>query len=137
MYIVFGNRIVDSKEIKQIIEDNTDFKVLKDMSKGSKREDIVAFNMSLNINIINEELSESCNLSELSENELFDEYLTFAEELAVEVEEVLPDDAIVQFASYKWDKSENDVKVVVVIANYEVGEAKLRDIMRRLLTQVE
>ncbi|SHF06442.1 hypothetical protein [Clostridium fallax] len=137
MYIAFGNRVVDSKEIKELIENNSDFKILKDMSKGSKREDIVAFNMSLDVSIINEEIMESCDLKDLNDDELFDEYLSFTDELAVDIEEILPSDAIVQFASYKWDKSENNVKAVVAIANYELGEGKLKDVMRRLLTQVE
>ena len=56
MYIAFGNRVVDSMDMKKLIEDNTEFKVIKDMSKGSKREDIVAFNLSMNIDLLNEEL---------------------------------------------------------------------------------
>ena len=58
MYIAFGNRVVDSMDMKKLIEDNTEFKVIKDMSKGSKREDIVAFNLSMSIDLLNEELSE-------------------------------------------------------------------------------
>ena len=64
MYIAFGNRVVDSMDMKKLIEDNTEFKVIKDMSKGSKREDIVAFNLSMNIDLLNEELSEEFNTLE-------------------------------------------------------------------------
>ena len=38
MYVAFGNRVVDSLDFKKLIEENSNFKVLKDMSKGSKRE---------------------------------------------------------------------------------------------------
>ena len=65
MYIAFGNRVLDSKDIKNIIEENTEFKVIKDMSKGSKREDIVAFNLSVSIDILNEEMSEEEKISVL------------------------------------------------------------------------
>ena len=34
MYIAFGNRVLDSKDFKEIIEMNSQFKVIKDMSKG-------------------------------------------------------------------------------------------------------
>ena len=34
MYIAFGNRVVDSMDMKKLIEDNTEFKVIKDMSKA-------------------------------------------------------------------------------------------------------
>ena len=70
MYIAFGNRVLDSKDIKNIIEENTEFKVIKDMSKGSKREDIVAFNLSVSIDILNEEIEESININELDEDSL-------------------------------------------------------------------
>ena len=100
MYIAFGNRVVDRMDMKKLIEDNTEFKVIKDMSKGSKREDIVAFNLSMSIDLLNEELSEEFNLSEVDEDTLFEEYMALTEEIAVEIEEFLDDDAIMEFAAY-------------------------------------
>lgn len=141
MYIAFGNRVVDSMDMKKLIEDNTEFKVIKDMSKGSKREDIVAFNLSMSIDLLNEELneelSEEFNLSEVDEDTLFEEYMALTEEIAVEIEEFLDDDAIMEFAAYKMDPSDNDIKAVIVIAQEELGMPKVKDVMRRLLTQVE
>ena len=137
MYIAFGNRVLDSKDIKNIIEENTEFKVIKDMSKGSKREDIVAFNLSVSIDILNEEIEESININELDEDSLFDEYMASTEELGFELEEYLPEDAIIDFKAYKWEPSDNDIKAVLVMANEELGYNKLKDVMRRLLTQVE
>ena len=137
MYIAFGNRVVDSMDMKKLIEDNTEFKVIKDMSKGSKREDIVAFNLSMNIDLLNEELSEEFNLSELDEDILFEEYMATTEELGFELEEYLPEDSIMDFKAYKWEPSDNDIKAVFVMANEELGNNKLKDVMRRLLTQVE
>ena len=81
MYIAFGNRVLDSNDIKNIIEENTEFKVIKDMSKGSKREDIVAFNLSVSIDMLNEEISESININEEDEDALFEEYMATTEEL--------------------------------------------------------
>ena len=120
MYIAFGNRVVDSMDMKKLIEDNTEFKVIKDMSKGSKREDIVAF-----------------NLSKLDEDTLFEEYMALTEEIAIEIEEFLDDDVIMKFAAYKMDSSDNDIKAVIVIAQEELGMPKVKDVMKRLLTQVE
>ena len=137
MYIAFGNRVVDSMDMKKLIEDNTEFKVIKDMSKGSKREDIVAFNLSMNIDLLNEELSEEFNLSEVDEDILFEEYMALTEEIAVEIEEFLDDDVIMNFAAYKMDSSDNDIKAVIVIAQEELGMPKVKDVMKRLLTQVE
>lgn len=137
MYIVFGNNIVDSKEIKEVIEANTKFKVVKDMSKGSKREDILAFNLSVNINILNEIMKEEYNIAELTEEELFEEYLTIAEELAADIEEHIPEEAIFDIKAYKWDQSDNDIKLVMATAHEELGALKLRDVMKRLVKQVE
>lgn len=137
MYIAFGNRILDSNDIKNIIELNTEFKVIKDMSKGSKREDIIAFNLSLNIDILNEEINETIDISKENEDILFEEYMATTEELGFELEEYLPEDSIIDFKTYKWDSSDNDIKGVLVMANEELGSNKLKDVMRRLLTQVE
>ena len=137
MYIAFGNRVLDSNDIKNIIEENTEFKVIKDMSKGSKREDIVAFNLSVSIDMLNEDISESININEEDEDSLFEEYMALTEEIAVEIEEFLDDDAIMEFAAYKMDPSDNDIKAVIVIAQEELGMPKVKDVMRRLLTQVE
>ena len=115
MYIAFGNRVLDSNDIKNIIEENTEFKVIKDMSKGSKREDIVAFNLSLDIDTLNKEISETINISEEDEDTLFEEYMATTEELGFELEEYLPEDSIMDFKAYKWEPSDNDIKAVLKI----------------------
>lgn len=137
MYVEFNNKIVDSKDIKGIIEKNTEFKVVKDMSKGSKREDTLAFNLSVDINTLNDLMEEECNLNELTEDELFEEYLSLAEEIAMDIEEYVPEGAIMDIKAYKWDKSDNDIKLVIIIAPEDIVEVKLRDVMRKLITQVE
>lgn len=137
MYVVFSNQILDSKEMKETIEKNTEFKVVKDMSKGSKREDILAYNISITIDTLNEIMEEEININELSEDELFEEYLTLAEEVATDITDHLPTKALLDIKAYKWDPSDNDIKLVIVIAHEELGELKLMDVMKRLLTQVE
>lgn len=137
MYIAFGNRVVDSNDFKNIIEENTEFKVIKDMSKGSKREDIVAFNLSISIDDLNEEIKDSVNILEIDEDSLFEEYIASTEEIGFEIEEYIPEDSIMEFKAYKWDPSDNDVKSVITISNEDFGQRKLKDVMKRLLTQVE
>lgn len=137
MYIVFGNKVVDSTDFKNIIEDNTELVVIKDMSKGSKREDIIAFNLSISITELNEEISNSVNLGEIDEDSLFEEYLATTEEIGYEIEEYLPEGSIMEFKAYKWDPSDNDIKAIIVISNEELGNRKLSDVTKRLLSQVE
>ena len=135
MYIAFGNRVVDSIEFKNIIEENTEFTVLKDMSKGSKREDVVAFNLSVSIDQLNEEIGEEAHT--LDEDTLFEEYMALTEELGYELEEYFPEDAVINFKSYKWDVSDNDIKSVILISHESLSDGKNKDIVKRLLTQVE
>ena len=138
MYVEFNSEIVDSKDIKEVIEKNTEFKVLKDMSKGSKREDILAYNLSVDINTLKELLEEEeLSLTELTEDELFEEYLSLAEEIGMDIEEYVPQGAILDIKAYKWDQSDNAIKLVIIIAPDDIFEIKLRDIMKRLITQVE
>src|SRR5665647_1183846 len=136
MNVEFHNEIVDSNDIKDIIGKNTEFKVVKDMSKGSKREDTLAFNLSIEINTLNDLMEDECDLSELPEDELFDEYLSLAEEIAMDIEEYVPEGAIMDIKAYKWDKSDNGIKLIIIIATEDTTDLKLRDIMRKLITQV-
>jgi hypothetical protein len=137
MYIAFGRRVVDTEEIKAKIEKNTEFKVLKDMSKGTKREDTFAYNLSISIDILNEIIRDDYNIDDLSEDDLFDEYMSLSEELATDMEDLLPEESIIDVKAYKWDLSDNDIRVVIAGVNEDVGEGKLKDVMRRLITQLE
>lgn len=137
MNVEFNNEIVDSKDIINIIDENTEFKVVKDMSKGSKRDDILAFNLSVKINILIDLMEDEFDLSELTEDELFDEYLSLAEEIAMDIEQHVPEGAIMDIKAYKWDKSDNAIKLIIIIATEDTTDLKLMDIMRKLITQVE
>lgn len=137
MYVAFGNRVVDSSEYKSIIEENSNFKVLKDMSKGSKREDVVALNISISADILKEILSDDFSVEELSSDELFTEYLSLAEELGTDLEEFMPEGSMINIESYKWDESDNDIRCILILVHEDFSQGKLKDISKRLLTQAE
>lgn len=137
MYIVFGNEIIDSSEIKVAIEENSEFIVEKDMTKGSKREDTLAYQISISIDELNEIIKENYELDDIEQEDLFDEYMTLADELAMELEELMPEDVIMNARAYKWDNSDDTIKVVIAMAHEELGELKLSDITKRLLSQVD
>lgn len=137
MYIAFGRKVVDTEEVKNEIEKNSEFKVVKDMSKGTKREDTLAFNLSIDISTLNGIIEDDYNIDELNEDELFDEYMSLSEELATDMEDILPDEAIIDIKAYKWDPSDNDIKLIIAATHEETGEGKLKDVMRRLMTQLE
>lgn len=137
MYIVFGNEIIDSSEIKVAIEENSEFIVEKDMTKGSKREDTLSYQISISIDELNEIIKENYELDDIDQEDLFDEYMTLADELAMELEELMPEDVIMNARAYKWDNSDDTIKVVIAMAHEELGELKLSDITKRLLSQVD
>ncbi|MDU5110056.1 MAG: hypothetical protein E6248_06385 [Clostridium sp.] len=137
MYIAFVNRVLDTEELKEKIEKNSEFKVLKDMSKGTKREDTFAYNLSIKIDVLNEIIKDDYDLDEINEDELFDEYISLAEELATDLEDLLPEDAVIDMKAYKWDLSDNDIRLVLAGIHKDMNEGKLKDVMKRLLTQLE
>lgn len=137
MYIAFVNRVLDTEELKEKIEKNSEFKVLKDMSKGTKREDTFAYNLSIKIDVLNEIIKDDYDLNEINEDELFDEYISLAEELATDLEDILPEDSITDMKAYKWDLSDNDIRLVLAGIHEDMNEGKLKDVMKRLLTQLE
>lgn len=137
MYIIFDEQIIDSEEIKDLIEQKSDFKVEKDMCKATKREDVLAYLLTLDIDIANKEIEESYDLQDIDMDELFEEYMQIAEEKATELEEVMPMYSIMNVASYKLDMSENKIKTIIAIAHTDLGTLKLSDIMKRLLSETD
>ena len=137
MYVIFGTEIADSEEIKDIIRENSDFKVENDMSKATKREDIVAYKLSISIDILKKYIEEDFDLDKIEEEELFTELMTIADEKAIELEVFMPQSSIVNARSYKWDNSDETIKLIIAICNDEVGELKLSDVTKRLLSQID
>ncbi|WP_419725954.1 hypothetical protein [Terrisporobacter petrolearius] len=137
MYIIFGEEIVDSEEIKKIIEENSDFKVDRDMCKGTKREDVVAYQLSIPVKVLNEKLDKDYDLDELSEEDLFEEYISLSEEMSIELQDFMPKHSLVNSISYKWDNSSDVVKTVFTMAYIGLGQLKLNDVSRRLLNELD
>ena len=137
MYIIFGEEIVDSDEIREIIEKNSDFTVDRDMCKGTKREDIVAYQLSIPVDTLNKKLGQNYNLDEISEEDLFEEYINLSEEMALELQEFMPKYSLVNSISYKWDNSTDVIKLVFTMAYIGLGQLKLNDVSRRLLNELD
>lgn len=137
MYVAFGNRILDSEEIKREIEKNTDVKIVGDLCRSSKREDIVAYKLSIDMEILRGLVKEDIQLKELNDEELFEDYLNIAEDVAGMIYEYMPEDAVLDIRSYKWDMTDDDVKLIMVMAHEDLGIAKVNDVMKRLLRQVD
>ncbi|OPJ54640.1 hypothetical protein [Alkalithermobacter paradoxus] len=137
MYVVFGDRVIDSKEIVDIILKNSCFDNVEDISSRSKREDIVAINLSISAKTLNEILEEDGY--ELENEELEDilsEYMDIADTMAMELEEVMPQESICMAYSYRYDEVEESIKTIFVLSHEELGNRKLKDVLTRMLNLV-
>ncbi|MDY2734886.1 hypothetical protein [Intestinibacter sp.] len=137
MYIIFDEQIIDSDEIKDLIEKNSKFKVEKDMCKATKREDVLAYLLTLDVDLIKKEIEEEYDLQDMEMDDLFEEYMQIAEEKAIELEEIMPMYSIMNTISYKWDMSENKIKTIIAIAHTDLGVLKLSDVVKRLLSETD
>lgn len=136
MYVVYGDQILDSKEILDKINSNTNFVVEKDLSKATKREDVLAYKVSIKVNILNEMIGEDYDISSLDKDELFYEYMSLSDELSLDLCEIIEYSRFIS-RSYKWDRSDKTIKCIVAFSNRELSELKLNDVIKRLLTQVD
>lgn len=137
MYIIFDEQIIDSEEIKNLIEEKSNFKVEKDMCKATKREDVLAYLLTLDVDLIKKEIEEEYDLSGMEMDDLFEEYMQIAEEKAMELEDLMPMYSIMEARSYKWDMSENKIKTVMAVTNTDLGTLKLSDVVKRLLSETD
>ncbi|MBS5788629.1 MAG: hypothetical protein KIC98_12070 [Clostridioides difficile] len=142
MYTIIGMEVVDSEEIKSSINENSIFEVETDMTKATKREDVLAYKLKVNIEeldkILNKEENVENNVQKSkNEEELFEIYMNTTEKLALSLEKIMPKYTIMKCRSYKFDLSENCVKIVIAISHTDLGLIKLTDVLKRLLSQVD
>ncbi|WP_297438922.1 hypothetical protein [uncultured Clostridium sp.] len=137
MYVNFIREVIDTDELRGNIEKNTSFKVVTDLSNATKREDVVAFELEISLEVLKKALDDSnIDTSEMSEDDLFDTYLNAADELGEALADLMPDYAFMDVRAYTIYELEKVVKLVVASCPERIGELKLNDVMKRLLKQV-
>ncbi|KXG76474.1 hypothetical protein [Thermotalea metallivorans] len=126
------------EEIAKIIKENTEFDVVADISKRTKREDVLAFILQCDGENLKKDLQEEgFDLDiETDEEEFISELMNKADEYAVEIEENLPEDLIAYYYAYEYDEDEGVIKTILAVAFETLGERKLRDVGNRLITVV-
>ncbi|MDR0880459.1 MAG: hypothetical protein LBN09_07100 [Clostridioides sp.] len=140
MYIMYDDKAIDSNEIRGEIESNSEFKVELDLAKSSKREDILAYKLSIDISKLDkimEEHQDEFDIKNVDEDGMFVFYMDLAESMAIDLEKFMPKYSILQSRAYKLDMSENCVKLVIAITHANIGMAKLSDVIKRLVSQVD
>lgn len=133
MYVLFRDDMLDSQDIIEKIDNDTDFKVITDLTKATKREDVMSFKVSIKL----DKLSPGVNF-DWENDKLVDDLFSKAEELSKNLLEYFPKYTVEASSAYKWEELDNSIYLIVVIANIDIKLKKLKlDILPRMMKQVD
>ncbi|WP_432792300.1 hypothetical protein [Peptacetobacter hiranonis] len=131
MYVVFGDEVLDSNEVIDLFNNESDFFVETDLTKSTKREDIIALKLKINI----EDIYSDSKFDQYNE-EIFEEYLDNAEEIITDFVE-MNFDYKKRFvtSAYKWEELDNSIYLIAAFSDISLPLLKLNDVLNRLLKQ--
>lgn len=133
MYVLFREDLISSDDIKNEIQEKTPFKVETDLTKATKREDVMAFKLS----IPTQDLVPGVKF-DWDNNQLVEDLFSKAQALTKDFLDFFPKYTIQASSAYKWDEMEDRIYLVVVIANIDIRMKKLElDILKRMMKQVD
>lgn len=133
MYVLFRDDLVSSDEIKEKIEQKSKFKVVSDLTKATKREDVMSFKLS-----IDEKDMDIDKPFDWNDDEIVDLYFSKVESMTKNFLEFFPKYTVQCSRAYKWDEVDNSIYLVVVISNIDLTMKKLElDILKRMMKQVD
>lgn len=133
MYVIFREDIISSDDIKKEIDENTKFRVEADLSKATKREDVMSFKLSIKTSDVIEN-----KVFDWENEELTDEFFKKAQNMTKDFLKFFPKYTIQSSNVYKWDEIEDRLFLVVVIANIDIKMKKLElDILKRMMKKVD
>lgn len=133
MYVLFREDLISSDDIKNEIQEKTLFKVETDLTKATKREDVMAFKLS----IPTQDLVPGVKF-DWDDNKLVEDLFSKAQALTKDFLAFFPKYTIQASSTYKWDEMEDRIYLVVVIANIDIRMKKLElDILKRMMKQVD
>lgn len=133
MYVLFREEMIDSKEIAEIINKETPFRVETDLTKATKREDVMSFRLSIPVKDIDSNI-----IFNWEDDVITDKCFSTAESFTKDFLRYFPKYTIQCSQAYKWDELEDRIHLVVVIANIDIKLKKLKlDILKRMMKQVD
>lgn len=133
MYVIFRDEMIDSEDIIEKINKSTNFKVITDLTKATKREDVMSFKMAIPV----EKLVES-TIFDWENEELVNELFSKTESLTRDILDFFPKYTVEASSAYKWEELDNSIYIVIVIANIDIKLKKLKlDILPRMMKQVD
>ena len=133
MYVLFREDLISSDDIREQIEDKTLFRVETDLTKATKREDVMAFKLSIPTKDLEDKVPFNWE-----DDELVDEFFSKSQALTKDFLGFFPKYTIQASSAYKWDELEDRIYLRVVIANIDIKMKKLElDILKRMMKQVD
>ena len=131
MYVVFGDEVLDSNEVIALFNNESDLFVETDLTKSTKREDIIALKLKINI----EDIYSDSKFNQYNE-EIFEEYLDNAEEMITDFVEINFDyKKRFVTSAYKWEELDNSIYLIAAFSDISLPLLKLNDVLNRLLKQ--
>ena len=131
MYVVFGDEVLDSNEVIALFNNESEFFVETDLTKSTKREDIIALKLKINI----EDIYSDSKFDQYNE-EIFEEYLDNAEEIITDFVEINFDyKKRFVTSAYKWEELDNSIYLIAAFSDISLPLLKLNDVLNRLLKQ--
>ena len=131
MYVVFVDEVLDSNEVIALFNNESDFFVETDLTKSTKREDVIALKLKINI----EDIYSDSKFDQYNE-EIFEEYLDNAEEIITDFVEINFDyKKRFVTSAYKWEELDNSIYLIAAFSDISLPLLKLNDVLNRLLKQ--
>ncbi len=135
-YVIAGNKCFDSEEILKQIKEKYHFKLVKDLTKGSKRDDTLIYQITQNVMELKEDLLQD-DLGPLEEEDLVEELMALADEKVSVIEGIIPSEFICYSYSYYYDEGLEEIKCIFIALDKKVGDMRLMDIAERILRSVD
>lgn len=133
MYVIFRDDLISSDDIKKEIEKNSVFRVVTDLSKATKREDVMSFKLAIKTG----DLKMNKDF-DWDDEGLVDEYFEKAQSLTKEFLKFFPKYTIQASSAYKWDEVNDEINLILVISNIDLKLKKLElNILPRMIRQVD
>ncbi len=131
MYVVFGDEVLDSNDIIDLFNNESDFIVETDLTKSTKREDVIALKLRIGV----EDIYSDSKFDQYNED-IFEEYLDNAEEMITDFADINFDykTRFVTSAD-KWEELNNSLYLIVALSDISLPLLKLNDVLNRLLKQ--
>lgn len=130
MYLIFGDEVIDSSQIAENIERGSNFKVITDLTKSTKREDMAAFLLWI------DEAALEPYVGAKDSDEKVDLLMKACDDIGSKLKGIMPEYSRHRFFAFRYDEAKAGVEAIVVIAGRDAKSQKLEDVLKRLLRQL-